>query len=222
MDLSKSYDVFKPEEHKDRIHIIGCGSVGATVAEMLARLGLKRFVLWDFDRVESHNIANQIFVADQIGRPKIEALADIIMSINPEIQEIEMMPEGWNGENLDGYVFMCVDSITTRKEIVKKNKLNRNIIAIFDFRTGLTDAQHFAANWGNAEQRNNFIATMNFTDEDAKKATPVSACNTELSVCPTIRIISAYGVANFMNVWNGKPIKTIVLMDAFNMTLEVY
>ncbi len=222
MNLAKSYEVFKPEAHKEKIHIVGCGSIGATVAEMLARLGLKNFVLWDFDKVESHNIANQIFVESQIGQPKIEALADIIMSINPEITEIKMKPKGWNGEKLDGYVFMCVDSIKTRREIVMSNKLNKNVLAVFDFRTGLTDAQHYAADWNIASQRENLLNSMNFTDEEAKETTPVSACNTTLSVCPTIRIISSYGVSNFMNFWNGKPIKTLVLMDAFDMTLEVY
>ena len=222
MNLEKSYDVFKPEAHKERIHIVGCGSIGATVAENLARLGLTKFVLWDFDTVASHNIANQIFVANQIGRPKIEALADIMLAINPDIRDFEMHPEGWQGEKLDGYVFMCVDSIKTRREIVEKNKLNKNMLALFDFRTGLTDAQHYAADWGNPKHKDNLLASMDFTDEEAAKTTPVSACNTSLSVCPTIRIISSYGVANFMNFWNGKPLKTLVLMDAFDMTLEVY
>lgn len=222
MNLAKSYDVFKPEAHKDRIHIVGCGSIGATVGENLARLGLKNFVLWDFDIVESHNIANQMFTDEQIGKLKVEALGDIMQSINPEIQKIEIHPDGWKGEKLDGYVFMCVDSIETRKEIVKANRLNKNLQAVFDFRTGLTDAQHYAADWSQSKHRDNLLASMNFTDEEAKETTPVSACNTTLSVCPTIRIISAYGVANFMNFWNGKPLKTLVLMDAFDMTLEVY
>lgn len=221
MNLAKSYDFFKPEDHDDDIHIVGCGSIGATVAENISRLGVRKIVLWDFDTVASHNIANQIFVESQIGMPKVEALAGILTSINPNI-EIVIMPKGWNGEKLAGYVFMCVDSIAIRREIVTKNKLNKNVKAVFDFRTGLTDAQHYAADWNNAQQRASLIATMNFTDEDAAKTTPVSACNTPLSVCPTIRVISAYGVANFMNFWNGKPLKTLVLMDAFDMTLEVY
>lgn len=222
MNLAKSYTVFQPEKHKDRIHIIGCGSIGATVGEMLARYGLTNFVLWDFDIVESHNIANQIFTDSQIGKPKIEALADIMLGINPEIGTIEMCPNGWQGEKLDGYVFMCVDSIATRKEIVTKNKLNRNMVALFDFRTGLYDAQHYAADWSNAKHKENLINSMNFTDEEAKEATPVSACNTELSVCPTIRIISAYGVANFANFWNGEELNTLILMNTNPIMLEVY
>lgn len=221
MNLEKSYTVFKPEEHKDRIHIVGCGSVGATVGEMLARYGLTKFSLWDFDHVESHNIANQPFTQNQIGLTKVEALSDIMLAINPEI-EFDIHPNGWDGERLDGYVFMCVDSIATRREIVTKNKLNKNMVALFDFRTGLYDAQHYAADWANSKHKENLLASMNFTDEDAKIATPVSACNTELSVCPTIRIISALGVSNFANFWNGDPLKTLVLMDSQKMTIETY
>ena len=61
MDLSKSYEFFKPEMCEERIHIIGCGSVGSTVAENIARFGLTKITLYDFDYVEQHNIANQMF-----------------------------------------------------------------------------------------------------------------------------------------------------------------
>ena len=74
MDLSKSYDYFQPEKDTARIHIIGCGSVGATVAENLARCGITKFTLWDFDTVEPHNLANQIFRQHDIGKTKVEAL----------------------------------------------------------------------------------------------------------------------------------------------------
>ena len=52
LNLSKSYDFFKPEDCTERIHIIGCGSVGSTVAELLARFGLTKLTLYDFDTVE--------------------------------------------------------------------------------------------------------------------------------------------------------------------------
>ena len=37
MDLSKSYDFFQPSMTDGRIHIIGCGSVGSALAELLVR-----------------------------------------------------------------------------------------------------------------------------------------------------------------------------------------
>ena len=43
MDTSKFIEVFNPDSVKERIHIIGCCSVGSTVAELLARYGLTKF-----------------------------------------------------------------------------------------------------------------------------------------------------------------------------------
>ena len=116
MDLSKSYEFFQPE-NVDRIHIIGCGSVGSTVAELLARYGLTKFSLYDFDEVEPHNIVNQMFVQSDIGKNKVECVAKMITAINPEAEkDIKMFNKGWNGQNLDGYVFLCVDNIDLRRE----------------------------------------------------------------------------------------------------------
>jgi len=45
LNLAKSHDFFKPEDVRERIHIIGCGSVGSAVAELLARFGLTKLTL---------------------------------------------------------------------------------------------------------------------------------------------------------------------------------
>ena len=92
MDLSKSYEYFQPEKQSARIHIVGCGSVGSTVAYMLARSGVTNFALWDFDVVEPHNLANQMFRQNDIHKPKVEALLDIICEINPEIRTEQGTP----------------------------------------------------------------------------------------------------------------------------------
>ena len=73
MDLSKSYEFFQPEMCKERIHIIGCGSVGSTLAELLARFGLTNISLYGFDIVEPHNLANQMFVLSDVGKAKVDA-----------------------------------------------------------------------------------------------------------------------------------------------------
>jgi hypothetical protein len=217
MDLNKSWDFFKPTECKGKCHIIGCGSVGSTLAENLARLGITDFVLYDFDNVESHNIANQMFVDSDIGKPKTEAVARMITAINPDIKDsIKIYPEGYKGQKLSGYVFLCVDNIDLRREIATKNKHNMYIKGMFDVRTRLTDAQHYAADWHNPQQVESFIASMQFSHDEAKEATPVSACHMTLSVAPTIRIIVAYEVANFMNFVTKNEIRSVVLIDAFN------
>lgn len=223
MDLSKSYEYFQPEKLDDRVHIIGCGSVGSTVAENLARSGVTKFTLWDFDVVEPHNLANQMFRQKDIGKPKVDALLDILCEINPDIKDdVKLQPEGWKGQRLSGFVFLCVDNIDLRREIVEKHFDNPYIKAMFDFRTRLEDAQHYAADWSDYKMKKDFLASMNFSHDEAKEETPVSACNVTLSVCPTVRIICAYGVANFMNFWNGKPIKKLILADAFGFQLDAF
>ena len=59
LNLSKSYDFFKREQVTERIHIIGCGSVGSGVAELLTRFGLTKLTLYDFDMVEPKNLAKE-------------------------------------------------------------------------------------------------------------------------------------------------------------------
>lgn len=216
IDLSKSYEFFKPEADDAKIHIVGCGSVGATVAENLARCGITKFVLWDFDAVEPHNLANQIFRQKDIGAFKVDALLDILCEINPDIKDhAKLERKGWHGKVLSGYVFLCVDNIDLRREFVEKHMDTPYVKAMFDFRTRLEDAQHYAADWSDIEMKQALLASMQFSHEEAKEETPVSACNVTLSVCPTVRVICALGVANFMNFWNGKPIKKVILMDAF-------
>ena len=117
MNLAKSLDVFSPHDVKGRIHIIGCGSVGSTIAELLARYGLTNFTLYDFDKVEKKNIVNQMFFDPQVGQPKVEALRDILCAINPEAKnDIRLEPTGWNGQPLSGYVFLAVDNIEIRQK----------------------------------------------------------------------------------------------------------
>lgn len=221
IDLSKSFEFFDSSKYKDKIHIIGCGSVGSTVATMLARSGVTNFVLYDFDIVEGHNIVNQMFRLADVGRNKAEALLDLMCEINPDIaQSSTVFNEGWHGERLSGFVFMCVDSMKTRQEIAKSNMANHSVKAMFDFRTRLEDAQHYAADWSDYKQKKNFIASMAFSDEAAEEVSPVSACGVTLGVFPTVATVCAHGVANFMNFWNGRGLKNMILDDIYHFTAD--
>jgi len=124
LNLSKSYDFFKPEDCKERIHIIGCGSVGSTVAELLVRFGLTKITLYDFDIVEPKNLANQMFRQEHIGEFKTDALENILTEINPEVKQNLRTVKGFAGHKLSGYVFLCVDNIELRRQIAIENKDN--------------------------------------------------------------------------------------------------
>lgn len=216
MDLSKSYEFFKPDMLESRVHIIGCGAIGSTVAENLVRFGITKITLYDFDTVEAHNIANQMFRHTDIGKLKIDALAEYLTEINPECAaDLKLVKEGWTGQRLSGYVFLCVDNIDLRCEIATACKENTFVKGMFDFRMRLTDAQHYAADWSDQKMVETFIKSMAFSHDEAKEATPVSACNITLSVVPTVREVVALGVSNFINFVKGGPLKKMILIDAF-------
>ncbi len=223
MDLSKSYDFFRPEMCEQRLHIIGCGAIGSTVAENLARFGLTKITLYDFDKVEAHNIANQMFTHEDIGKFKVDAVAEYLRKINPEIDDgLVTIKEGYVGQKLSGYVFLCVDNIDLRRQIAQSCVGNPFIKAFFDFRMRLTDAQHYAADWKNMKMVEDFLKSMAFSHDEAKKETPVSACNITLSVVPTVRMICAAGVSNFINFVKGGPLHKLILADAFSYAIDAF
>lgn len=221
MDLSKSYEFFQPEKVTDRIHIVGCGSVGSTIAENLARCGIKKMTLWDFDKVEAHNIVNQMFREADVGKTKAEALKDILLEINPDM-EIKLKPNGWNGEMMSGYVFLAVDSIEIRRKIVEQHMNNNNIKAMFDTRTLLTGAQLYAANWSEYKSKKDFLATMQFSHEEAAAETPVSACGVTLGVATTVRIAAALSVNNFIKFVKDGKLWKLAMFDGFNGIFDFF
>lgn len=223
MDLSKSYDFFQPEKDDARIHIVGCGSVGSTLAENLARCGVTKMTLWDFDTVEAHNIVNQMFRQEDVGKLKVEALKDILMDINPEIKDnVELKPKGWEGKLMSGYIFLCVDNIELRRTIVEKHMDSPYVKAVFDFRTLLESAQHYAADWSDYKMKQDLLKSMQFSHEEAAEETPVSACGVTLGVATTVRLICALGVNNYINFVKGNGIKKLIMIDGFHFMLDAF
>ena len=220
MNLNKSREFFNPEKVKKICHIIGCGSIGSNVAELLVRQGVEELILWDMDTVEPHNIVNQLFDETHIGMPKTEALSKILYNINPKLKHTLIIKEKYTGEPLGGFVFMCVDSVEVRKMIVESNYNNRSIEAIFDFRTTLLQGQSYAAQWNNIKQKESLLNSLNFTHEEAQANTPISACGFELSVAPVVKMTSIMGICNFTNYINEKKLKHLMICEPYNFFLE--
>ena len=220
MDLNKSLEFFDPKKVQERCHIIGCGSIGSNVAELLVRYGITDLTLWDFDAVEPHNLANQIYTTEDIDKPKTEALKAYLTKINPECEKRIKEKKEYNHQILSGYVFMCVDNVEVRQNIVNYNYQNPNILAVFDFRTTLLEGQCYFAEWSNTKQKESLKESLNFTHEEAKANTPISACGFELSVSPVVKMCSIMGIANFTNYINKEPTKHLILCQPYSYFLE--
>ena len=68
------------------VGIAGVGGLGSSIAVALARLGVGRLILADFDVVEPSNLNRQQYFVDQIGLPKVEAMRENLTRINPYVQ----------------------------------------------------------------------------------------------------------------------------------------
>ncbi len=67
------------------VGIAGLGGLGSNVAMALARSGIGRLIIVDYDMVEESNLNRQAYDIEQIGKRKTEALMQNIGRVNPEV-----------------------------------------------------------------------------------------------------------------------------------------
>lgn len=87
-----------------RVAIAGGGGVGGVHLLTLARLGVSRFHIADFDRFDIVNFNRQVGATmSTLGEPKAEVLARMARDINPGI-DIRIFPQGINSGNLADFL----------------------------------------------------------------------------------------------------------------------
>ena len=67
------------------VAICGLGGLGSNIAVSLARAGIGKLILIDFDRVDITNLHRQQYKANQIGMNKTDALRDNLLEIAPYV-----------------------------------------------------------------------------------------------------------------------------------------
>ncbi|MGH9804913.1 MAG: molybdopterin-synthase adenylyltransferase MoeB [Candidatus Acidiferrales bacterium] len=72
-----------------KVLLIGTGGLGAPLGLYLAAAGEGRIGLVDFDRVDFTNLQRQVtFGTKDVGRPKLEAAAERLRDLNPEVEVV--------------------------------------------------------------------------------------------------------------------------------------
>ncbi len=108
------------------VAVFGVGGVGSYAAEALARAGVGRLTLIDFDDICLTNVNRQIHALDgTIGRSKVQVMAERCRAINPELQveAVKAFYEEANSAELLGrgfdYVLDCIDHITAKLHLIQ-------------------------------------------------------------------------------------------------------
>lgn len=117
---------------KTQIAVIGLGSLGSKITELLVRSGIKSLTLIDRDLVEESNLQSQsLYTLKDINKPKTKAIKTHLLKINPKIK-LNLIFDHLNYENInikEPIIVDCTDNLETRfllNEFVLKN--NKTLI----------------------------------------------------------------------------------------------
>lgn len=112
--------------------ILGVGGLGGYAVEMLARIGVGKLILVDYDKFEMTNLNRQIIsTEDNLGILKVEEAKKRVGAINPEV-EVLAINKRISSDNIDtiikgvDIVLDALDSSTLKKVVEKscaKNKI---------------------------------------------------------------------------------------------------
>jgi len=213
--------VFMASEFGDRrVDVIGCGATGSRIALSLAKLGIRNLHIWDFDKIEAHNIANQAFGNDDIGKFKVEALAETIKRQTGLIATAHN--EAVTGRSTLGeHVFLLTDSMKSRKEIWQGAlRFKLHVKDMIETRMGADEGRIYAIRPFIPDDAKFWEETL-YDDAEASE----SLCGSPITVGPTAEVISGLAVWQFINMYDhyirgsgDKPSREIIFGTSASVT----
>ncbi|MFN2309740.1 MAG: tRNA cyclic N6-threonylcarbamoyladenosine(37) synthase TcdA [Gammaproteobacteria bacterium] len=128
--------------------VVGLGGVGSWAAEALARSGVGRLTLIDYDQVALSNVNRQLpALSDTVGEKKIQVMAERIAQINPGC-DCRLIDDFITADNLAtylaltqgyDYVIDAIDSIRFKAAMIHHCRRNKLPIITTGGAGGLTD-----------------------------------------------------------------------------------
>lgn len=88
------------------IGIAGAGGLGSNCAVNLVRSGFLNFVIVDFDQIEYSNLNRQFYFYNQVGLPKVQALQENLLAINPNLQ-LDIRQQKIEEDNVEAIFANC-------------------------------------------------------------------------------------------------------------------
>lgn len=132
---------------RSSVCILGLGGLGSNIGVYLARSGIGKLVLVDFDRVELSNLNRQYYNLSHIGMKKTQALLEVIRSINPFI-DLEIIDTKIDKDNIidivEGSDVVCeaLDNAASKSMVVSEvlTNFDDKILVAASGMAGLDDA----------------------------------------------------------------------------------
>ena len=187
---------FGPEDASEPLNIIGVGATGSNIGLIAAKMGFQRFRVWDPDIVEDHNLPNQIYDVEHVGKRKVDAFQEVLTRFNPMIK-VEKSDTYFTRENkpdLSGPLVLTVDTMKARKEIYHAFRINWKVKNVFETRVGFDYAELNVIDNMNTQASD---AWFNCLRDDSE--IPEGPCN--LRICTTlVTMVAAHTVHTICNM----------------------
>jgi len=162
----------------------------------VAKLGVQVLHLWDFDTVEDHNLANQLFGLQDVGKTKVRALGERILAdtgLRAVLHEEAVTAE----TSLQGVVFLLTDTMRSRKEIWEGAiKLRPWVDLMIETRMGKDEGRIYAVRPTSSDEIA-FWEKKLWTDEESSE----SLCGARTTVGATAALIQAHAVWTMLRWW---------------------
>jgi molybdopterin/thiamine biosynthesis adenylyltransferase len=191
LNITRHIDVFSPDDFgARRVDVIGVGASGSRIVLSLAKLGIENIHVWDDDIVEAHNVPNQAFGMDDVGKLKVEALKEIVKRQTGI--DITTHAERVDGKQVLGeVVFLLTDTMSSRKQIWNAGlKYKSRTKLMIETRMGSDQGRVYVVNPTTPAHVRGWEAASDYGDEVAE----VSACGASISVGPTAEFLSGLAV----------------------------
>lgn len=211
VDYKRQMEIFDREAFTKPVHIIGCGATGSWLALQLAKLGVQDVTLHDFDYVEAHNIPNQCFPVNTIGRYKAGALLDLCKSMGAPDTWKACFMEVDAATPLEGVVFILTDTMLSRTKIYNACKQNYRVELIIETRMAVDGGRVYTIDAGKKELRKRYESTL-YGDDVAE----VSACGVTQTIGATASILASYAVWQLIAWAKGSHKYGELLLDVAN------
>ena len=164
---------------KVRVGIAGAGGLGSNCAWMLTRSGFTDFIIVDHDRVDASNLNRQFYFANQVGMPKVQALRENLLAINPAVTvqalELEITEENVSSLFADCHaVVEAFDQAQAKKMIVEAYLGSGKFFVAASGLAGCGNADRIVTH----KMKENFFVVGDLVSQVSLTCPPLSPCVT--------------------------------------------
>lgn len=162
----RSWELLDEKNLDQPINVIGAGAIGSFVTLALGKMGFSNITVWDDDEVSDENIGVQFYRVKDIGKPKVEALKEIVKDFCDTEISVKQKKYSEDEKTLQGIVICALDSMSARKMVWENHKEKMGPKLFVDSRMSAEACMCFAMNPLDSKDVESYGKTL-YTDENA-------------------------------------------------------